>query len=140
MTFDLKRFELLGELGDGDVANLLDAMEERRLEEGCVLFQAGQEADAMYFLIEGTLRIEHEGRALGHLNAGEVLGVVSLVQIRRRECDAVAHDACKLLQLSREAYFRLRADMPGIALALQEGILRSFAGHVRVAVADRRRA
>ena len=138
MKDDLERFELLCELGGEERRGLAEFLRETEVDAGDVLFQAGEEAEDMYFLVHGALRIETGGRVLGYLNAGEVLGVVSLIQISRRECDAIAQEPSRLLVLSREGYMRLRADLPTVALALQEGILRSFAGHVRVVLADRR--
>ncbi len=140
MSDDLERFDLLRELGVEDRQALRSFLTEQRLEPGSVLFQGREEADEMFFIVEGTLRIESDARVLGQLGPGDVLGVVSLIQISRRECDAIAQDACGLLVLSREGYLRLSADLPMVALRLQEGILRSFAGQVRSALADRREA
>ncbi|MCP4005837.1 MAG: cyclic nucleotide-binding domain-containing protein [bacterium] len=131
-------FDLLRELSADDREELAEFVEERELDEGSLLFQSGQAADEMFFLIDGVLRIESERRVLGHLVAGEVLGAVSLVQISRRECDAVAQQPCRIGSLSRESYLRLRADFPSAALALLEGVLRSLSGHVRTVLADRR--
>jgi hypothetical protein len=51
--------------------------------------------------------------------------------IGKRECCALAETPVRLLTLSRESYLRLRLDLPQVALALQEGILRDLASVVR---------
>jgi hypothetical protein len=42
------------------------------------------------------------------------------------------------LSLTREAYLRLRDDVPALALRLQEAVLRSFSSLVRSVVSDSR--
>jgi len=43
-----------------------------------------------------------------------------------------------VLCLSRESYLRLRADLPALALQLQEAVLRSFVSLVRNILDDQR--
>jgi CRP-like cAMP-binding protein len=95
------------------------------------VFAAGEEAAELFLVEAGRVRIEAGGRAFGSLGAGEALGALSLVAIGARQCDAIAEGEVALLALSREAYLRLRGEAPSVALAVQESILRRFAGSVR---------
>jgi CRP-like cAMP-binding protein len=131
-------FPILSELSDDERGALESALEPRELDPGSVLFHSTEEADALYFLVEGSITIRSEGASLADLGPGEVLGALSLVSIGRRECDAVGATRAKLLSLTREGYLRLRDDAPALALRLQEAVLRSFAALVRGIVGDSR--
>src|SRR5262249_47620360 len=99
-----------------------------------------EEADALYFALEGAVTIRAEGQTFAELGPGEVLGALSLVSIGRRECDAVCAAPTRVMSLTRENYLRLLEDVPGLSLPLEEAVLRSFATLVRSVVGDSRAA
>ncbi|MEE9281509.1 MAG: cyclic nucleotide-binding domain-containing protein [Myxococcota bacterium] len=140
MSADLGKFELLQELSEAQHDALAELLEERQLAAGDFVFRCGEEAAELFLIADGSIRLEIKRRELGVLRAGESIGAVSLAVVGNRQCDAVALESTSLLALNREGYLRLRADAPAVALALQEGILRSFAGFLRSTVADRRAA
>ncbi len=137
MSMDLGKFELLQELNDEQRGELAPFLIENSIGIGEFIFRCNDEGAALHMLSEGSVRLELKGRELGLMKAGECIGAVSLVVIGNRQCDALAVSETTLLTLSREAYRRLRADAPTVALALQEGILRTFSGFLRCSVADR---
>ena len=138
MTSTLRGFPLLSELTDENRAALEGYLEAREYDAGSILFHSGEEADALYFALEGAVAIRADGQNLSELGPGEVLGALSLVSIGVRECDAVCATPTRVMSLTRESYLRLRDDLPGLALRLQEAVLRSFASLVRGVVADSR--
>ena len=138
MTSVLDGFPLLSEFTAEERATLEGCLEARELDVGSVLFHGGEEADALYFVVEGRIAIRSDGQGVGELSAGEVLGALSLVSVGRRECEAYGATPTRLLSLTREGYLRLRGDLPALALRLQEAILRSFALLVRGVVSDSR--
>lgn len=130
----LAKIELLKDLGEDLREQLAEHFEERRIDEGRSVFRAHDEAEEMYVVAEGQVRLEHDGVAVGMLGPGDVLGAASLVVIGRRECSALAQTPVRLLELSRESYLRLRLDLPRAALALQEGIVRNLSDTVRASL------
>ncbi|HXZ84967.1 MAG TPA: cyclic nucleotide-binding domain-containing protein [Myxococcota bacterium] len=140
MTAALDPFSLVSELSAEERGALEGFLEPRELDAGSTLFRSGEEADALYFVLDGALAIKSEGQALHELGGGEVLGALCLVSVGRRECDVVGATPTRLLALSREGYLRLRGDLPALALRLQEAILRSFSSLVRAAVDESRSA
>ena len=138
MTQGLDGFPLLSELTEGERRALEACLEARELDVGSVLYRTGEEADALYFVVEGAVAIRDGGHGLSELGPGEVLGALSIVSIGKRECDAVGATGTKLLSLTREGYLRLRDDLPALALRLQEAILRSFSALVRGVLEDSR--
>jgi CRP-like cAMP-binding protein len=133
---DLDRCPLLSELVADDRRALAGFLEPRELDPGSTLFRAHDEAEELYFVLDGALHVRAGGELVGELGPGEVLGALCLVSVGRRECDAVAAVATRLLCLSREGYLRLRGDAPALALQLQEAVLRSFSLLVRSALND----
>ncbi|HTO70801.1 MAG TPA: cyclic nucleotide-binding domain-containing protein [Myxococcota bacterium] len=140
MTPVLDGFPLLSELSAEERVALESCLEARELDAGSTLFRAGEEADALYLVVEGAVTVRADGQGIAELGAGEVLGALCLVSVGRRECDVVGATATKLLSLTREGYVRLRDDLPALALRLQEAILRSFSNLVRGVVEDSRSA
>jgi CRP-like cAMP-binding protein len=138
MSSPLAGFPMLSELSDENRSALEGYLESREYDPGSILFHSGEEADALYFALEGAVTIRAEGQPVAELGPGEVLGALSLVSIGRRECDAVCAAPTRVMSLTRERYLRLREDVPGLALALQEAVLRSFASLVRGIVGDSR--
>lgn len=140
MTPVLDGFPLLSELSADERIALGSCLEARELDAGSTLFHAGEEAEALYLIVEGAVTVRADGQGLAELGAGEVLGALCLVSVGRRECEVVGATATKLLSLTREGYVRLREDLPALALRLQEAILRSFSSLVRGVVEDSRSA
>ena len=134
----LDGFPLLSELTADERRALEGCLEPRELGGGSVLYRTGEEADALYFVVEGLVSIRADGQSLADLGPGEVLGALSTVSIGKRECTVVGVTSVRLLTLSREAYLRLRDDLPALALRLQEAILRSFSNLVRGVLEDSR--
>ena len=134
MSDPLEKFEILSELSSEQRQDLLAFTEERRYDDGRTLFQRGEEAAELFLLVEGEVRLEANGETLGDLAAGAAFGGASLVRIGKRACDARASSPIRVRKLTRESYLRLSVDCPPVALALLEGILRSFASTVHRAL------
>jgi CRP-like cAMP-binding protein len=127
MSVELSEFPVLRELSKDELETLLPFFEEARYDDGRTVYNQSDEASELLLITEGAVRLELDDQKLGELAAGSALGGASLVRIGKRGCSAYAHGALVTLRLSRESYLRLRAEFPQAALALQEGILRTFA-------------
>jgi CRP-like cAMP-binding protein len=138
VTQPLDGFPLLSELTADERRALEGYLEPRELDGGSTLYRAGEEADALYFVLEGAITVRDGGQSLAELVPGEVLGALSIVSVGKRECQVVGATSTRLLSLSREGYLRLRDELPALALRLQETILRSFSTLVRGVLEDSR--
>ncbi len=140
MSLNLEKIDLVQELSAEQQDVLADLLTARCFRPGETLFRCNDEAAELFLISEGAIRLELKGRVLGELRTGEAIGAVSLVVVGARQCDAIAIETTRVLALSRESYLRLRVDSPSVALALQEGTLRAFAGLLRMTISDRRGA
>lgn len=71
------------------------------------IFVEGQEADALYFVLDGQVRISRRipgmgEEALAIFGRGEVFGEMALIDDQRRSADAIAHsEGCVVLMVSK---------------------------------------
>ncbi len=127
MSLPLGKFDLLKEFTPEELEQLADFFEEVAHEDGRSLYHEGDEAAALILLREGYVGLEAREEPLGEVAPGAALGLVSLAHIGKRLCTARATSPLQTFVLTRESYLRLRADYPGLALMLQEGILLTLA-------------
>ncbi len=135
MIRDLKRFSLLSELGEDDLAILDDLLEERALPKGRQLCREGQESDGLVLVDAGTLRLSSKRAGdLGVLEAGESFGALSLVVVGPREATVKAEEPTTILTLSRTAFHRFAEDAPRAAVRLLEVLVQDSAAMLRTGI------
>jgi CRP-like cAMP-binding protein len=129
---DLKRFPLLVEFDDEDRAGLSQLLEPLPLAEGEEVFCEGDEADALFLVVRGRIRISTKNcEELGMLSGGSSLGSMSLMTIGTREATARADSDCELMVLTRADFRRLVDDAPRTACRLAEAVVAQLASGLR---------
>ena len=98
---------------DGLTAEALAMIAEVTTEEaypyGTRIFQYGDPGDKLYIILEGKVRIFREVGGMGEealavLAAGEVFGEMSLLDESTRSAGALAHERCRLLVITKDAF------------------------------------
>ena len=98
---------------DGLTAEALAMMAEVTTEEaypyGTRIFQYGDPGDKLYIILEGKVRIFREVGGMGEealavLGTGEVFGEMSLLDESTRSAGALAHERCRLLVITKDAF------------------------------------
>ena len=79
---------------------------------GTTLMAQGEPGDAFYVIVEGTVRVERAGETVRSLSAGGFLGEIALLERGTRTATATCVDDCRLLEIQRHEFERLRATMP----------------------------
>jgi len=116
---------LFAELGP-DTVNKISALGVKRtLKPGEVLFLKGDEADALYAIRRGQIRIETglaEGArlSLNILGAGDVFGEIGLLDGNGRSADARAVDDVEMFMLRRRDFLGLLDREPRISRRIIE--------------------
>jgi CRP-like cAMP-binding protein len=128
---ELSALDALAELSPSHLERLRGFLEERAIEADVALFCADEDSQELYWVIEGRVRLVREGREQGVLEAGSMLGALSLSVVGPRLCEARTQGPARVYALRREAYLRMRSDDPEVALVLQEAILRALAQDLR---------
>lgn len=119
---DLKRAPLFASLSPDELAELAALARPLRLPAHHLVFSQGDQADALYLVSRGRVRIFkvlRDGRAatMRHVGAGETFGEAALFAA---EFPAFAQtmDAAELYRIRVEPFRRLLAERPGLALNL----------------------
>lgn len=114
----VSRLPLFSDLGSELQAKIAGEIEWFALPGGKTLFEAGDEADALYFVITGCLgafAIDKETKSrhlLGHIMAGEPVGEMALISGNPRNATIIALRDTELGRWSRQEFDALMQDHP----------------------------
>lgn len=109
--------------------------EEIEVPSGEVIFHSGEEADALYLLVDGAIDLHyvvvdelsgHERRdyLVGTVNPGEVIGISAVVEPYRLTSTAVAAADSRLLRIDGAALLDLSEEQPDLGYGLQRMVAR----------------
>jgi len=123
----LRTNELLAEMPDDMLQQIAGSIQEIRVKQGTTVFREGDDGDAVYFVVEGRVRIEKNGILLMSRLAGECVGELALIDEGPRSASVVAETDVLLLKWERADFQRTLAGSPGLA----SRILRILARKLR---------
>jgi hypothetical protein len=128
----LKGSELFRALPGEELAGVALLATEAYLEEGEVLFRQGEEGDAFYVVVSGSVRILRDGREVARLGAREGFGEMAILDHGPRSATAQAAEPTALLRLERDNFDRLVDRNPAVA----KGIYRVLSRRLRSTLAQ----
>ena len=110
-------------LDDQERADLVKLLQPRQLAKGEVLFRAGDVADSLFVIQQGSVEVvvdTYEGERLNllELEAGDVVGEVSFLDGGPRTATVIAREDCRMLEFDREELFKFVTAHPHAALDL----------------------
>jgi sulfate permease, SulP family len=113
-----------------ELQHLRAQMTQHHFEAGHVLFNVGEDGDALYVSLSGDIAIGLPGsaRRLATFAPGVVVGELALMDTATRSAQAVAETPLTVLRLDRRAFEKLRQDRP----ALWDGVMRNLTLHLAV--------
>lgn len=92
---------------------------------GQKIYSHGDKADSIFFVVDGTVDVRHDGHLVYHSRPGELLGVQSFYFHRSRDADAVCvSDRCCVKAMSAAQFKELATNMPEVQQAVHEMALR----------------
>ncbi len=98
---------------DGLTREALSIIAKATTEEshalGTRIFQYGDPGDKLFIILEGKVRISREVSGMGEealavLGPGQVFGEMALLDEAPRSADARAHERCRLLVITKDAF------------------------------------
>jgi CRP/FNR family transcriptional regulator, cyclic AMP receptor protein len=125
---------------DGLTAEALAMIAQVTTEEaypyGTRIFQYGDPGDKLYIILEGKVRIFREVGGMGEealavLAAGEVFGEMSLLDESTRSAGALAHERCRLLVITKDAFDDLLFLHKDLAYEVLWSCVRMLASRLR---------
>ena len=98
----------------GSVRGLLEECPLRELKPEEILIQAGERNESLFLLLSGRLRIhlKLDDDPITILNAGDVVGELSLIDKQLTAAHVVADESCRLLVLDEETMWSLMDASP----------------------------
>lgn len=96
-------------------------------EAGDVIFSEGEDADKMYLVIEGQVRLTVNGEPMSTEVPGGIIGEMALIDSGTRSATATAITDCTLAPIDQEKFVSLLQQKPEFSL------------HVMSVLADRLR-
>lgn len=108
--------------GDAHIESLLPFMDRQSRPRGTVLFEKGDRADDMYFLVAGRVRFPEIDVTIG---AGSLFGEIApFLHGRSRTSSAICTEACEICTLSGARVQELAITQPAFGLFLTKLIAR----------------
>ena len=123
--------DFFGVADEDVVAEIEDHLDFVQLAANGTLFEQGDEARGVYFLLSGRLRAvqrdenDHE-RVLGEVARGETVGELALVTGETRGATVMAVRASVLARLPREDFETVLLGRPRVALTLMRTVVDRF--------------
>ncbi len=117
---------LLGELSSADAEWFCSQAHERRVTADTCLLNEGETPEALFFILEGLVRVHVSGlksRPLAALGPGELLGEISFLENRPATASVVAAEDSLVLAIPRTLLQQRIQEDPAFAVRLY----RSFA-------------
>jgi CRP/FNR family cyclic AMP-dependent transcriptional regulator len=132
----LSKISLFHGLAPDALVLIAEATSEERHALGTKIFHHGSVGDKLYVIVEGKVRISREVPGMGEealavLGPGDVFGEMSLIDESPRSADAVVHERCRLLVLSKDSFEDLLFLHKDLAYEVLWNIVRMLTGRLR---------
>ena len=124
----LQDIPAFAEVPTEQLSHIASITEEIELEPGAVLIRQDEPAEALYFIVNGKLRFDLNGREIMEVGEKEPIGTWSLFDDELPNMfTAVAVEPTRLLKIDREDFLEIVADY----VEITEGVFKSLVRRIR---------
>ena len=116
----LERVPTFGRLGEGALRILAIGAESYSVENGQVLFTAGDAADCAYVIQRGSFGLQQQGVGEVIAEPGTLLGETALLAETTRPTTATAREESTVMRISRAMFMKMLESYPDAANRLRE--------------------
>lgn len=133
----LRDIDLFNHVSDDALVEVLSITQTRRYKAREEIFRQGDPGDALYFILDGEVRIStdvHEvgEEALAHLGDGSCFGEMGLIEADvTRSAHATASTDAHLGIIPREDFLKLMIDDAELARDVLWSFVRTLSGRLR---------
>jgi CRP-like cAMP-binding protein len=132
----LSKVELFRGLASRGLERVATIAAEERHALGHTLFREGDLGDKLYVILEGKVRISRQIAGMGEealavLGPGAAFGEMALVDDVPRSADAIVHERCRLLVITKEAMQDLLFIHKDLAYEILWNIVRILSSRLR---------
>ena len=97
----LKTAQIFSSIPDNILFDLATRTREQTLNQGEILFEAGDSDATMYVVVEGKLKVHHSGKTLAILSHRAVLGEMAALSSEPRSASITTEEPTHLLALDQ---------------------------------------
>ncbi len=127
----LKERSIFRVLSERVLSGITQLFDEVRCGPGHMVFKQGDEADAIYIILEGSVEVLESGnppKVLAYLTSGDCFGEMGILHDARRNATVRVPEEAVLLKLPRKAFEELQTYFPDITREVTEVINRRLSG------------
>jgi hypothetical protein len=128
----LKGSEFFRNFPGSDLAGIASLADAVHLDAGEVVFELGDEGDAFYVVVKGSIKISRGRTELATLGSREGFGEMAILDRDTRSATATASEPTTLLKLDRDSFDRVVEQNPVVA----RGIYRVLTERLRNTLAQ----
>ena len=118
----LMKVPLFSHLDSKTIKKIAQVVDTFKIPAGNVIFEQGDEGYELFFILEGIVIVEKNGKVINRLGANDFLGEIALIDKQPRSAAVIAETDVKLLAVGSWYFDKLLEITPGlwkaIALAL----------------------
>jgi CRP-like cAMP-binding protein len=123
----IRRVPLFEHCGGRELEKIGQLADEVDVPAGKVLMREGATAQEFFAVIDGSMRVEQNGREIARLGPGDFFGEIALVDGGPRTATVIAEEPSRLLVVGHREFHALLEQNPGIQLQ----VLQALAKRVR---------
>lgn len=131
----LRTVSLFHTLGTGELRTIDNLLHQRAYLKDEIIFDEGEEGQAVYFILSGKVLICRQGRpvdgAIAELGAGQCFGELALLDDQPRMAQVRAAEDCALAVLFRDDFLGLLHTHAAIASKLSLELARLLGSRLR---------
>ncbi len=124
----LRRSIIFKNLSDEELRKITVYFQIIELEEGTPIFYENEKSSDMYIILEGKVKacvFNDEGNelVLAELEAGDILGEMSVIDELPRSATVITQERTKLAKLSRQSFLKIIRENPDIAINVMKALV-----------------
>jgi len=132
----LRNVRLFETLSEGDRAELVHFMHEKRFASGETVCTRGQHGNTMLVVLQGALSAVVPAKnnvqaEVARLSSGSVLGEMFCIDPAPRPATVVANENTTVLEIGREDLIKMRQQAPRVAAALVSAVFHEVVRRLR---------
>jgi CRP-like cAMP-binding protein len=130
----MRQVTLFSTLSDRELKIVSLLLHHRTILDGEVIFDEGEEGQAIYILFSGEVMICHQGQTahpIAHIGSGRIFGELALIDGGPRSAQARAVADCDLGVMFRGDFENLMESHAAIATKISFQLARHYAGIIR---------
>ncbi len=125
----LKKVPLFSSLSQRHLMEIAKHADQVQVATGKVLAQQGKTGWEFIFIVDGTARVEKDGKVIRRLSGGDFFGEIAMIDGEPRTASVTAETDMNLLIVHKRSFNHLLDTIPG----LQKKILISLCDYLRKA-------